>query len=233
MAAGFRTRKVHSEASIGDTLKRLRTRQKLTVAQVEEATKIRSKCITALESDSWDSIPNSEAYGRGYLETYASFLKANTSDLLAKYDRSKAVYHRTTSGPVELAPRSRLHKAGFLLTPRLLLIAMGIASVALFTGVIGYQLNRYVSAPFLELTSSARAEGLISEQLSIGSQTYSLQGKTSVGATVTINGEQVPVDSEGVFTGTVSVQRGVNAIVVEALSTNGKKTTETVSVLVK
>jgi cytoskeletal protein RodZ len=43
VAAGFRTRRIKTENSIGDKLKKARIRKKITVAQVEEATKIRAR----------------------------------------------------------------------------------------------------------------------------------------------------------------------------------------------
>jgi cytoskeletal protein RodZ len=232
-AAGFRTRKVRVEASIGDSLKRARTRQKLTVTQVEEATKIRAKFITALEADSWDLIPNGEAYGRGYLETYAGFLKLQTDSLLSRYDSCKAAYHRTTGGPIELAPRSRLTKPGFLVTPRMMIVGVALVAGLFFTGVIGYQLNRYVSAPFLEIATPVRAEGQGSPQLDIGATTYALQGTTVAGATVSVNGAPVSVNESGAFSAVVPVQKGVNAVVVEATSPSGKSTKEVISVTVK
>ena len=123
-AAGFRTRRVRSEQSIGDRLKRARIRRKISVAEVEEATKIRAKFILALESDSWDQIP-SEVYGRGYLERYLEFLKLPVAQFMGDYERSRSTYSRLCQDAgVDLAPKSSIRIPRFVLTPRILLVCI-------------------------------------------------------------------------------------------------------------
>lgn len=233
MAAGFRTRKVHVEQSLGDKLKRARVRRKLSIAQVEEATCIRSKFILALESDSWDQIP-SEVYGRGYLETYCEYLHLPTEQMLKQYDKSRAAYNRHTAAlPVELAPASRVSFSKFLLTPKLLIMVSAAVVGLGFAAMVGYQINAFASAPVLELAAPASAQETGIAQLEVGATSFTLNGRTSQGATVQVNGQPVAVLQDGTFSSTVQVQRGVNAVVVEALSTNGKKSSETLAVTVK
>src|SRR5207302_1589682 len=102
---GFHIRRIRTEQSIGDRLKRARTRRKITVAQVEEATTIRARFILALESDSWEQIP-SEVYGRGYLERYALYLQLPVEEIKRQYERERSTYSRhCQDAQVELAPR--------------------------------------------------------------------------------------------------------------------------------
>lgn len=232
MAAGFRTRKVHVEQSLGDKLKRARVRRKLTVAEVEEATRIRGKFILALESDSWDQIP-SEVYGRGYLEAYCDFLHLPTDQMLKQYDRSRAAYNRHTADqPIELAPATRVSFSRFLITPRLLMVVAATVIGLGFAAMVGYQINTFASAPMLEIASAQAAETGVT-QLEVGTTSFTLSGRTSRGATVEVNGQPVAVLQDGSFTSVVQVQRGVNAIQVRALSTNGKENIQTLAVTVK
>lgn len=232
-AAGFRTRKVKVEQSIGDRLKRARTRKKITVAEVEEQTRIRAKFILALESDSWDQIP-SEVYGRGYLEAYADFLQLPVEEMMKQYDRSRATYWRhDTNEVVELAPVSRMPGSRFIVTPKLFITTFVICLALAFAGVVGYQLKRFTAAPFLELAKPAQAKETGASQLELFTDSFALNGRTTTGATVTVNGQVVQVLSDGSFTQQVPVQKGVNAIMVSATSLAGNTTTETLTVTVK
>jgi transcriptional regulator with XRE-family HTH domain len=233
-AAGFRTRRVRTEGlSLGDRLKRSRTRRKLSIGEVEEATKIRAKFLLALESDSWEQIP-SEVYGRGYLETYASFLKLPVDEIMGDYDKLKSVYARhCQQGRVELTPRNSVVLPRFTLTPKfLLVIALSIGMLG-FASVIGYQLRRYSAAPYLELLSPAEAKGDSGPGLIVATESMEVTGRTIPGAVVHVNGKLAEVSSDGSFRHQLELQKGVNPVVVESVSQNGRKTTEVTSVVVK
>lgn len=230
-AAGFRIRKVKVEQSIGDKLKRARTRQKLSVAEAEEATKIRAKFILALESDSWDQIP-SKVYGRGYLEAYAEYLKLPVEQMMKQYDSARAMYSRHTPELVELAPATQQPRLKFLLTPRFFVVSMTIVLALAFAGVVGFQLHRFTAAPFLEL-DTAEAKEVGSSQLEVYTDSFTVRGRTIVGASVTINGQPVPVSGDGSFQYEIPMQRGVNAVVVKAEKTPGIETGRTLTVTVK
>jgi cytoskeletal protein RodZ len=232
-AAGFRTRKVKVEQSLGDRLKRARTRKKITVAEVEEQTKIRAKFILALESDSWDQIP-SEVYGRGYLEAYADYLQLPVDEMMKQYHLSRATYWRKNGKEVvDLAPVSRMKTNRFVVTPKLFTATFVVCAVLIFIGVIGYQITRFTAAPFLELATPAQAREVGTSQLELFTETFNGNGRTTVGATVTVNGQPVAVMQDGAFTYQVPVQKGVNAIVVAATNLAGNTTTETLTVTVK
>lgn len=233
-AAGFRTRRVRTEGlSLGDRLKRARTRQKLSIGDVEEATRIRSKFLLALESDSWEHIP-SEVYGRGYLEAYATFLKLPVAEVMNDFDRMKGVYARhCQDSKVELAPKQSVTLPRFTLTPKLFLV-VGLALGMLgFASVIGYQLRRYAAAPYLELLTPAEAKGDSGPGLIISAESMTVTGRTVPGAVVHVNGHLAEVGVDGAFSYQLDLQKGVNPVVVDSVSQNGRKTTEVTSVVVK
>jgi cytoskeletal protein RodZ len=232
-AAGFRVRRIHSEQSIGDKLKRARVRRKISVAEVEEATKIRAKFILALESDSWDQIP-SEVYGRGYLERYVDFLKVTKEPIIKQYDRERNLYAKhCRDAQIELSPAPCLPTHRFLLTPRLVvLFCITLGGVA-FGGILTSQLRQFTSAPFLELAQPASAQGTDASELVVTSNRLVVSGRTISGAKVTVNGVEAAVGEDGRFSREVTMQKGINAVVIEAVSPNGKKTSEILSVVVK
>ena len=69
---------------IGDTLREARSRKGLTLRDVEDGTKIRSRYIQALESDDFEVIPG-PAYVKGFLRTYAGFLDLDADLLVNEY----------------------------------------------------------------------------------------------------------------------------------------------------
>jgi cytoskeleton protein RodZ len=58
---------------IGSSLREARTRRGLSPADVHKAIRIRERYLTALEEERWELLPG-DAYGRGFLRTYADFL---------------------------------------------------------------------------------------------------------------------------------------------------------------
>jgi cytoskeleton protein RodZ len=69
---------------IGDTLRDARLRQRLDIAEVEQATKIRGKYLRALESEEFDRLPGS-TFVRTFLRTYAEYLGLDSQLLLEEY----------------------------------------------------------------------------------------------------------------------------------------------------
>lgn len=71
---------------IGKTLREARTRQGLSIHDAEEATKIRSRYLQALEQDDFETIPGS-TFVVGFLRTYATYLGLDADALVAEYLR--------------------------------------------------------------------------------------------------------------------------------------------------
>ena len=58
---------------VGKKLHEARARRKLSLEQVEEATKIRGRYLQAIEDEHWDELPG-DTYARAFIRTYGSFL---------------------------------------------------------------------------------------------------------------------------------------------------------------
>ena len=86
---------------IGETLREARLRQKIDIAEVEAATKIRGKYLRALENEEFDRLPGS-TYVRTFLRSYAEFLGLDPHLLVEEY----RVRHEppTIDDPQPLAP---------------------------------------------------------------------------------------------------------------------------------
>jgi len=64
----------------GETLRKERERQKLTIQDIEQGTSIRSAYIEALENGDYDKLPG-EVYAKGFVKNYANFLNLDAEKL--------------------------------------------------------------------------------------------------------------------------------------------------------
>lgn len=69
---------------IGNRLREARIRKGLTIKDVEDATKIRSKYLEALEEDDYEVLP-APVFAKAFLRTYASYLKIDPDDVVEEY----------------------------------------------------------------------------------------------------------------------------------------------------
>jgi cytoskeleton protein RodZ len=74
-------------ASVGETLRSAREQRGLSIEQASHDTRISARFIEALEADRYDALP-APVYVRGFLRSYASYLKLDGSTLLARLDDS-------------------------------------------------------------------------------------------------------------------------------------------------
>lgn len=90
------------EASIGETLKRNREAQGLSISEVANSLKLNPRQIEALESGRFDRLPG-VAFTRGFLRNYARLLKIDAAPMLV------GLQDPVKAEAVELAPASNAH----------------------------------------------------------------------------------------------------------------------------
>jgi cytoskeletal protein RodZ len=81
---------------IGNTLREARIRRGLTITDVGNVTKIRSKYLEALEENDFEVLPGPTVV-KGFLRSYAVFLKLDPELILAEY-RTHYEYHKDDIG---------------------------------------------------------------------------------------------------------------------------------------
>jgi cytoskeleton protein RodZ len=69
---------------IGDQLRETRMRNRIDIADVEAATKIRAKYLRALENEEWDLLPG-PTFVKTFLRTYADYLGLDARNLVEDY----------------------------------------------------------------------------------------------------------------------------------------------------
>ncbi|NOX61423.1 MAG: helix-turn-helix domain-containing protein, partial [Chloroflexi bacterium] len=85
---------------IGQLLRQAREAQGLSLADVEEQTRIRQRYLAALEADDWDELPN-EVVARGFLRTYAAFLGIDEPEVQQTIRTTTSTSSATTAPVIE------------------------------------------------------------------------------------------------------------------------------------
>lgn len=70
-------------SSVGSLLRERREAMGASLAEVESATKIRQKYLSALEADEWQLLPG-EVVGRGFLRNYATYLGVEPTEMIER-----------------------------------------------------------------------------------------------------------------------------------------------------
>ncbi len=95
-------------ATIGATLREARERRGLTIEQVAQDTRISARFLEALEAEAFELLP-APVYVRGFLRSYASYLKLDPQPLL---DQLVGGEYGTAGGPAEFVGGPRLPRGG-------------------------------------------------------------------------------------------------------------------------
>lgn len=198
--------------TVGTILRQARESKKISLVDVEKATKIRSKFLEAIERDEYQSLPTI-AYAKGFVKNYAEFLGLRSDTILAFFRRQ-----------TEEAPRSSIVLRGlanplntsiFRLTPSRFLTLLLISVIGLFAIYLGLQYKKLQQVPSLSINSPQPHQVVHERRVEV-------LGKTDTDATMTINGISVLVRGDGKFFDQVSLNPGINHIVVVATSRFGK-----------
>ena len=119
----FKAKKIclRGKLSIGERLKRARKRKNITLAEAEEATKIRTKYLEALENNQYDNLPN-DVYVRGFIQSYGALLGLDGRELVEHYNREKDVKIEAES---RILPPTQMRQSNpVVITPKMVIISL-------------------------------------------------------------------------------------------------------------
>lgn len=111
-------------ASLGQSLREAREQRGLSLAQVEESTKIKQSYLVALEAEDYAKLPH-PTYVKGFIKTYAGFLGLEAQELISLYP------HRNLQPaiiPVAKLEKPRLGPGFWLPVVVLLLVVIGLVA---------------------------------------------------------------------------------------------------------
>jgi cytoskeletal protein RodZ len=208
------------QLNVGQQLKARRQAVRLSLAQVEVATKIRGKFLTALESGDYTTLPN-DIYSRGFVQHYANHLGLDGAKIAAEY----AVERGGVAAGDTKRPRLDSPKR-IVLTGRVFAILGGLGLVLAVFLYLVWEFTALAGAPQLTVTSPMTDEVITGAVIQV-------TGATTPGANVSVNDSPILTDTNGNFSEQVALQNGVNVIHISSESKLGKVTTVTKNILAK
>ena len=196
--------------NLSEFLKEKRQSKNFSLEKLSELTKIQIYYLEALEAGQFEKLPSS-VYRDGIFKRLSKFLDAEEGEIMKAYrDEFKS--------SVSIAPPAPAYSNNsfFILTQRKLMIFAGALLLTLISGYLWYQFNFLVGPPNLVIKPGA--------DIVTKDETILVNGKTDGRVDLTINGENIYVDSNGGFEKNVKLAAGLNIIEVQAVNNFGKVT---------
>ena len=218
--------------SLPERLYAARERKGVDLYRAERDTKIRARYLGALERGDYKDLPGA-VYTKGFLRNYALYLGLDPEDVLAQWRRERGDGKEQPPAIVVPRPISAPRK-GMTFSPGIVVAALLTVVIVAFGAYLGLQVLRFTKPPTIALTQPATAVSDVDESTT----TYTLQGTTLPGATVSIatpgrEPYQVTATSDGSWTAAVDLRRGRNQFDVTSLDPEtGKRSEGIVSVFI-
>lgn len=198
--------------TVGELLFNARIAKKISLEQVEKATKIRVRHLAALEQNRFDDLP-SGAFVKGFVKNYASYLGLSVEEIMAFYRRQVK-----EKGPAPIIRKRPGLFAKFVITPQLLTAGIVTLFIAGFFGFLIFSYIRFAGAPPLLVDRPANNLVVHEDQIEV-------VGKTDPEASVTINNQPVSINENGSFEAKVPLSAGLNTLTIEAVNKFKRQTT--------
>jgi len=208
---------------IGQILADERQKQRITLTQLSQVTKIKIEYLQALEKNRFDRLPAS-VFIKGFIKSYARVLDLDQKSLLAILRRD---YQENKTG--ELLPRqfTRSVSARQKQWQPITLVAVIAAAIFLsLAGYVGFQWYNLNKPPSLEIYSPEENE-FVSSQIIVS-------GVVENEAMVSVNAQPVSIQPDGTFKTEIYLPReGISTITIEAVDQKGRATLQQRTVYVK
>lgn len=220
--ATFRRKKITAKQTVGQRLRQARLKKKITLDEVEEATKVRLKYLKAIEADKWSELP-SAVYSIGFVRRYVDFLGMKSRAILEDY---RAETGMTRNEVFSAVKKKKDPFSFFVITPKFVATILVSVVIVLLVGYTIREVERFSAPPEIAVSSPQNEQNLTVNKTLV-------EGKTLDTAIVFINGQIIPVDDQGSFSQEVILVPGVNFIEIKSRSRAGKESTKILKVLYK
>ncbi len=216
------TRKAVGSLTLGEKLKKIRSDHRISLVEVSRSTRIQVKYLEALEGGSYEKLPP-EVYVRGFLRSYAGFLGVPEEAILKLYDRERSIQRNLGRMDQSRFQPKLPVSFSFAFSSRYAFVTAIALVTAGFFGYLYFEFHSFVSEPRLVILEPRDGATVTDAEISV-------RGETDPRADVTINGESVVVDEQGVFVETLKLASGLNTIDVSSSNRFGKTRSRSFSV---
>ncbi len=218
MPVGFQHKPITPKTSLGERLKTARRKKHASLETAEQETKIRRHYLEAIEEDRFFQLP--AAHLKGFVRRYGDYLGLATSTI----EQELEFLDLSPAGKQPFAPQPLVSRQQWLITPRVIAVVCSILVLIGFIGYVIYQVRQFAAAPVLQITQPVGDS--VSTQ-----DTFTIEGKTDPGVTVTVDSLQSTVQSDGTFKYPLTLRPGLNQVTIRAENRIKKQATKVVSIL--
>lgn len=218
----FEQKKISSE-TLSEYLTSVRSNLNISPQEVSEKTGIKLKFVQNLESGDFKPLP-ADVYVSGFLRQLAELYRVDANDLVAQYKKEKNIQKQVLSQRQVFA--SGWYKKYFgklIITPKILSLFFGLLFVALTLGYIIWQLWSINKTPVLKIIEPQN-------NAVISASAVNVLGATDPGADVSVNGQNIFVDSKGSFQTQLALNPGPEEIIVTAANRFGKSISRSLNI---
>ncbi|KKQ55973.1 MAG: Transcriptional regulator, XRE family [Parcubacteria group bacterium GW2011_GWA2_38_13] len=215
----FRKKRIKTENAVNEILRAARNTSGILISEVSHALRISQDYLVLLEAGLYPKLPG-EVYVKNFIKAYANYLHLNSGELLDFYKREKDVYKNIQ--PAEnsrmMSPVKFLSRFYFFSIPKLIKIASVSCVVFIAMLYLGFKVEAIIRPPELFVTTPA-------SDILVDGKYIEVQGITEEESVVTINGQDVLVNTDGSFSERINLSNGINEIVVTARKNHSKENT--------
>lgn len=209
--------------TLGSILQRRRESLEISLADAEQATRIRSHYLEALEAGEYDQLKD-DVYTKGYVKNYADYLGLETKPILKLYSDERSGIReikrqsRRPSDSVALGVKP-IKSARMVVTPKTAIVVAMALIVGLVVSYILWQVAVLSAPPKLSINNN--------EARSVSTNYGFVSGQVEGGADLFINDSPVLVAADGSFRERISLINGRNEVRLTAKNRLGRSITET------
>lgn len=203
--------------TIGSILKEKRKEKKLTLEKISDDTKIRTVYLKALEDGDYAKF-SSEVYLKGFLKNYAKYLDVNTEKALALYRRENE--RKQISN--QKKDKNFLNKRVLNLNSNTVVIILSVLAVLFILLYLASYIGKVVKEPKLEITSPISLLQEYEGSYKTDANFITISGSAELGSTLTINDQELKLNSFEKFTQNFNLEEGKNTFSIKAESQFGK-----------
>jgi len=214
----FTKKKITPSKRVCLRLKEAREASGMTIEQVSLETKIDKKYLVALEECRFEKLPEAKVYRKNFIKLYLRAIGINPTSFVKQYTIEEEGAEKAV-GNTQHLPAKRLNTYHFHNIPFVVRTSLVAGVVLLLVGYLALQVKHIVDPPTLVLFTPEHGE--VTKQ-----KTIVIKGQTEREVQVTINGNTVVNNDQGVFEEHIDLTSGVNEIQIAASKKYGKEIRE-------
>lgn len=213
MSPLFRKKKILTQETLGEKLKKVRLGKNWELNKAAEETRIQMRYLSALETANYNDIPG-EIYIKNFIRSYSARLGIDPELSLKLYEKEKHIIeHKKFNSCLNEMKAGAFFEQ--LIKPSAIKISAVCLVVFFVLGYLGLSVYKTIAAPALLISYPE-------DNIETREFTISVIGKSDPEARVIINNEGVLLNEGGGFIENIQLREGLNLISASASGKHGR-----------